>query len=68
MNRVRQFAFRVTNEERRAIADLAASLHRSQSDAVRLVVLSAARNLVAIPSCGTDCKESSEPANVFTPS
>jgi len=45
MNRVEIFAFRVSNEERRAIADLAACLQRSQSDAVRFVVVQAARQL-----------------------
>ena len=45
MNRVEIFAFRVSNVERRAIADLAARLQRSQSDAVRFVVIEAARQL-----------------------
>ena len=45
MNRIQIFAFRVNNEERRSIADLAARLQRSQSDAVRFVVIEAARHL-----------------------
>lgn len=45
MNRVEIFAFRVSNNERQAIADLAARLQRSQSDAVRFVVIEAARQL-----------------------
>ena len=45
MQRVKQFAFRVSNDERRLIADLAARLHRSQSDAVRFVVIEAAKQL-----------------------
>lgn len=45
MHRVTQFAFRVSNDERRAIADLAARLQRSQSDAVRFVVVEAAKQL-----------------------
>ncbi len=45
MNRVETFAFRVSNGERRAIADLASRLQRSQSDAVRFVVVEAAKQL-----------------------
>jgi len=45
MQRVMQFSFRVSKDERRAIADLAARLQRSQSDAVRFVVIEAARQL-----------------------
>jgi hypothetical protein len=45
MQRVTQFAFRVSHDERRAIANLAQSLGRSQSDAVRLVVIAAAQQL-----------------------
>ena len=39
------FKFRLSNDERQAIADLAARLQRSQSDAVRFVVIEAARQL-----------------------
>jgi hypothetical protein len=42
-----QFSFRANNDERRAIADLAVCLQRSQSDAVRYVVVAAARELLA---------------------
>jgi len=45
MNRIETFAFRVSNGERRAIADLAQRLQRSQSDAVRFVVVEAAKQL-----------------------
>lgn len=45
MNRVETFAFRVSNGERRAIANLAERLQRSQSDAVRFVVVEAAKQL-----------------------
>lgn len=50
MNRVEVFAFRVSNEERRAIVDLATRLQRSQSDAVRFVVVEAARQLIQADS------------------
>jgi hypothetical protein len=40
-----QFKFRLCDEERAAIVALAERLHRSQSDAVRFVVLEAARQL-----------------------
>jgi uncharacterized protein (DUF1778 family) len=46
MQRVTQFAFRVNDNERRAITDLAARLQRSQSDAVRFVVVEAAKQLI----------------------
>ena len=39
------FKFRLSDDERRAIADLAARLSRSQSDAVRFVVTEAAKQL-----------------------
>lgn len=45
MQRVAQFSFRVNRDERQAIADLAARLQRSQSDAVRFVVIEAIRQL-----------------------
>jgi hypothetical protein len=45
MQRVMQFSFRVSTDERQAIADLAERLQRSQSDAVRFVVIEAARQL-----------------------
>ena len=45
MNRVGTFAFRVSNNERRVIADLATRLQRSQSDAVRFIVIEAAKQL-----------------------
>jgi len=45
MQRVTQFAFRVSKDERQAITDLAARLQRSQSDAVRFVIIEAAKQL-----------------------
>lgn len=56
MQRVTQFAFRVSNEERQAISDLAARLQRSQSDAVRFVVIEAARQLSQLQT-GPRCNE-----------
>ena len=45
MARYERFTFLCDSLERRAIADLAARLQRSQSDAVRFVVLEAAKQL-----------------------
>lgn len=45
MQRNTQFAFRVNEDERRAISELASRLQRSQSDAVRYVVTEAVRKL-----------------------
>lgn len=53
MQRVTQFSFRVNKDERQAIADLAARLQRSQSDAVRFVVIEAAKQLA---QANTDSK------------
>ena len=47
MNRWDTFTFRVNADERDLIAALAERLQRSQSDAVRFVVVNAARELVA---------------------
>ena len=47
MNRWDTFTFRVNQDERRLIAFLAEKLQRSQSDAVRFVVINAARELAA---------------------
>ena len=44
------FTIRVSPDERQAIANLAACLQRSQSDAVRFVVVEAARQLVEPPA------------------
>jgi hypothetical protein len=54
MNRADVFSFRVSPAERRTIADLAARLQRSQSDAVRFVVIQAARQLVQVPASPDD--------------
>jgi hypothetical protein len=45
MTRYERFTFLCDLDERRAIADLAIRLQRSQSDAVRFVVIEAARQL-----------------------
>lgn len=45
MARYERFTFLCDTNERRAIADLAARLQRSQSDAVRFVVIEAAKQL-----------------------
>lgn len=45
MTRTEKFVFRATPNDRELIAFLAARLQRSQSDAVRFVVLNAARQL-----------------------
>ena len=45
MARYSRFTFLCDLDERRAIADLAARLQRSQSDAVRFVVIEAVRQL-----------------------
>lgn len=50
MNRVNLFSFRVSKEERQAIAKLAILLQRSQSDAVRFVVIQAVRELDKQPA------------------
>lgn len=47
MPRIERFTFLCTDQERRAIAELATRLQRSQSDAVRFVVVEAARQLTA---------------------
>jgi hypothetical protein len=49
MARYDTFAFRVTREERQLIAALAERLQRSQSDAVRLLVRGAAKELGVEP-------------------
>ena len=46
MRRLKLFTVRVTDEERQLITMLAAKLQRSQSDAVRFVVINAARELI----------------------
>lgn len=47
MARYERFTFLCDADERRAIADLAAGLQRSQSDAVRFVVIESAKQLTA---------------------
>ncbi len=58
MSRVEIFAFRVNADERRLIAALANRLQRSQSDAVRLVVREAARELMSKSDVGQPQQES----------
>jgi hypothetical protein len=50
MARYERFTFLCDASERRAIADLAARLQRSQSDAVRFVVIEAAKQLTQADS------------------
>jgi hypothetical protein len=46
--RYERFTFLCTENERRAIAELATQLQRSQSDAVRFVVVEVVKQLTAI--------------------
>ena len=46
MARYERFTILCDSNERRAIAELATYLHRSQSDAVRYVVVMAVRNFI----------------------
>jgi len=48
MNRTSVFSFRLSIVERRIIAELATKLQRSQSDAVRVVVIQAAQQLLKV--------------------
>lgn len=50
MARYERFTFLCDPNERRAIADLAIRLQRSQSDAVRFVVIEAAKQLTQDPA------------------
>lgn len=45
MSRVTTFTFRVTKDERRMLDTLAKNLQRSQSDAIRLLIREATREL-----------------------
>jgi hypothetical protein len=47
MPRFERFTFLVNKDERRLIASLAEQLQRSQSDAIRFVVINAAKELQA---------------------
>ena len=47
MTRCDIFTFRISQDERRLISALAERLQRTQSDAVRFVVINAARELAA---------------------
>jgi hypothetical protein len=57
MARCERFTFLCDESERRAIADLAARLKRSQSDAVRFVVVEAAKQITQVDPAG-DLRES----------
>ncbi len=61
MRRVRLFSFRVNDYERRMIAALAKRLQRSQSDAVRWLVLNASRELARLD---TQDKNASNPQSL----
>ena len=58
MARYERFTFLCDQGERRAIESLAESLQRSQSDAVRFVVVAAARELSAINQAGNQARKS----------
>jgi hypothetical protein len=66
MARYERFTFLCDPSERRAIVDLAARLQRSQSDAVRFVVIEAAKQLTqAVPALpDEDPKEMQEESHV----
>lgn len=66
MARIERFTFVVTTAERRLIADLAAKMQRSQSDAVRIVVINASRQLSGIPPVSEKIN-SSQKSNSDTP-
>ena len=61
MNRADVFSFRVSSAERRTIADLAVRLRRSQSDAVRFVVIEAARQLIQANAAPIDPMSAEDP-------
>jgi hypothetical protein len=50
MRRQNIFAFRVSNQEKHLISKLARHLQRSQSDAVRFVVIEAEKQLTQVAS------------------
>lgn len=50
MPRYERFTFLVNREERRVLEALAQRLERSQSDAVRLLIREAAREMAIVPS------------------
>lgn len=52
------FTVRINNDERQAIAALAKRLSRSQSDAVRFVVIEAAKQLIQATEDPKQCKSS----------
>lgn len=62
MSRIERFTFLCNDQERLAIAKLATRLQRSQSDAVRFVVVEAARQLTENPIL--PIQETSEDENV----
>jgi hypothetical protein len=53
MARYERFTFLCDANERQAIANLATQLHRSQSDAVRFVVIEAAKQLAQADPAAT---------------
>jgi hypothetical protein len=57
MARYTRFTFLCDASERRAIKSLADSLRRSQSDAVRFVVVAAARELSAVNHAGNQAQK-----------
>jgi hypothetical protein len=61
VNRWNTFSFRVSNDERQAIADLAIRLQRTQSDAVRFVVIEAAKQLSKADAVTVDASSAEHP-------
>ncbi len=66
MNRWDSFTFRVNPDERRVIAALAEKLQRTQSDAVRFVILEAAKEnqirINTMPKVRNDNERKTQPA------
>ena len=54
MRRFKRFTFLCNSDERRAIADLASHLQRSESDAVRYVVVEAVKQLIKVDPSPAD--------------
>ena len=64
MARYERFTFICNDNERKAIATLAKRLQRSQSDAVRFVVIEAAKQLAKAETIGEPQREREEVSHV----
>lgn len=60
MSRIDTFTFRVNENERRVLAALADYLNRSQSDALRVLIREAARELLTDAPAPTDAAPRAE--------